>query len=71
MHLLVQPLLSPKPLQDVVATDHSVPFFLGKNVVKNLEQLHVLQSLMEDAILSRDEFTEQKHNVLQFLNNPV
>ena len=66
---------SPKPLQDVAATGHSVQFSPGKKVdirMKNLEQLCILQSLlMEDGILSRDEFTEQKHIVLQSLNNLV
>ena len=65
---------SPKPLQDVAAAGHSVQFSPGKKVdirMKNLEQLRVLQSLMEDGILSRDEFTEQKHIVLQSLNNLV
>ena len=36
--------------------------------MKNLEQLHILQNLMEDSILNQDEFTEQKRIVLQKLN---
>ena len=35
--------------------------------MKNLEQLHILQNLMEDSILNQDEFTEQKRIVLQKL----
>ena len=68
---------SPKPLQDVAATStmgHSAHFSPGKKVeirMKNLEQLRILQNLMEDGILSRDEFTEQKRIVLQSLNNLV
>ena len=68
---------SPKPLQDVAATStmgHSAHFSPGKKVeirMKNLEQLRILQNLMEDGILSRDEFSEQKRIVLQSLNNLV
>ena len=39
--------------------------------MKNLEQLRVLQSLMEDGILNEKEFTEQKRIVLQSLNNLI
>lgn len=37
--------------------------------LKNLEQLRILKSLLEDGILSLDEFTQQKRIVLQELNN--
>ena len=33
--------------------------------LKNLEQLCILQNLLEDGILSLDEFTQQKRIVLQ------
>lgn len=66
---------SPKPHSDDSATTgRSVHFSPGKKVdirMKNLEQLRVLQSLMEDGILSEDEFSEQKRIVLQSLNNLV
>ena len=65
---------SPKPHQDVTATEHSLRFSPGKKVdirMKNLEQLRVLQSLMEDGILNKKEFTEQKRIVLQSLNNLI
>ena len=65
---------TPKQPQDVTAIGHSVHFSPSKKVdirMKNLEQLRVLQNLMEDGILSRDEFTEQKRIVLQSLNNLI
>lgn len=37
--------------------------------LKNLEQLRILQSLLEDGILSIEEFTQQKCIVLRELNN--
>lgn len=36
--------------------------------LKNLEQLRILQNLLEDGILSFEEFTQQKRIVLQELN---
>ena len=54
--------LTPKPVQDIAATGHSVHFSPGKKVdirMKDLEQLRIFQSLMEDSILSQDEFTQQ------------
>ena len=65
---------SPKHDGDGATTGRSVHFSPGKKVdirMKNLEQLRVLQSLMEDGILSEDEFSEQKRIVLQSLNNLV
>ena len=72
--VIAKAIVAPKALQDVTATEHSVHFSPGKKVdirMKNLEQLRVLQNLMEDGILSQDEFTEQKRIVLQSLNNLV
>ena len=68
--------LSPKSPQDhdVTPIEHSVRFSPGKKVdiqMKNLEQLRVLQSLMEDGILNKEEFAEQKRIVLQSLNNLI
>ena len=66
---------SPKPHDgDGTTRERSVHFSPGKKVdirMKNLEQLRVLQSLMEDGILSEAEFLEQKCIVLQSLKNLV
>ena len=35
--------------------------------MKNLEQLRVLKGLLEDGILSNEEFSEQKQKILKFL----
>ncbi len=35
--------------------------------MKHLEQLRFLQQLMEDGIITRDEFAEQKETVLKTL----
>lgn len=46
----------------------------GKTVelrMKNLEQLRYLQQLMEDGILSQDEFFEQKEIIMEFKLNLV
>ena len=64
---------SPGQLQTSGASSsHSVNFSPSKKVeirMKNLEQLRVLQSLMEDGILNREEFCEQKRIVLQSLSS--
>ena len=71
--VIAKAIVAPKSLQNA-AMEHSVHFSPRKTVdihMKNLEQLRVLQNLMEDGILSQDEFTKQKHIVLQSLNNLV